>query len=116
MSLKVKDRFFSALLGAASAYAVYVQYFAPIQIRQQVPYVWGLVLVVVFLFLRMSQPGQDFITYVKQARAELRKVVWPQSSEVMSATTAVGIAVAIFSILVSLLDSMLSGLLAKIIG
>ena len=58
-------------------------------------YVWGSVVV---LFLK--KPG----------------LVWPARDEVVSATIAVGFAVVIFSVLVSLLDTVLVKLLSYIIG
>lgn len=77
---------------------------------------WVALLFSLILFLRFSELGRDFVAHVKAARAEIRKVVWPDQKDVISTTIAVGIAVVIFSILVSVLDSVLVRVLATIIG
>ncbi len=116
MSLKVKDKLISAALGAQVCFAVYLQYFAVLSLRQYALPAWCASGAVLYLFLRYSQPGVDFLMYVAAARVELRKVVWPGKQEVVSATLAVGFAVILFSILVSFLDSLLVKMLTKLIG
>jgi len=116
MSLRAKDIILSAMVTFAVVSAMYVQYFAPMSINQYAMYLWLGVAAVCLLFLKLSQPGEDFISYTKAAKLELRKVVWPGKDDVISATIAVGVAVVIFSVLVSLLDTMLVKLLSYIIG
>ena len=116
MSLKVKDKLISVVLAVQACCAVYLQYFAVISLRQYAPAAWGLLALIFVIFMVSSQPGSDFRAYVQAAKAELRKVVWPGKQEVVSATLAVGFAVVLFSILVSFLDSLLVGLLTKLIG
>lgn len=116
MSLKVKDKLISAVLAAHACTAVYLQYFSVISLRGYAPIAWCVLALMLVIFMVYTQPGVDFRSYVHVAKAELRKVVWPGKQEVISATLAVAFAVVLFSILVSFLDSLLVGLLTKLIG
>jgi preprotein translocase subunit SecE len=116
MSLRAKDIILSLLVVLASGTAMYAQYFAPISLHQNAMYLWASTAITFLLFLRFSGPGNNFVAYSKAAKLELKKVVWPPRDDVISATVAVGIAVVIFSVLVSLLDAMLVKLLSYIIG
>ena len=116
MSLRAKDIVLSVMVTFAVVAAMYVQYFSPMSTNQYAIYWWVGVVVILLLFLKSSQQGKDFISYAKAAKLELRKVVWPSKDDVVSATIAVGVAVVIFSVLVSFLDTMLVKLLSYIIG
>ena len=116
MSLKAKDRTLLASLVAACVAAMYLQYFAVLSQRAYPPYSWGAAVAVLILFLRFSQQGESFLAYLKAAKGELRKVVWPQKKEVVPALISVAIAVVLFSMLVSFIDTMLVKMLSLIIG
>ena len=116
MSLRAKDIILSAMVTFAAVSAMYAQYFSSVVVQQYAIYFWVSVVLLFLAFLRFSKPGNDFTAYAKAAKAEIRKVVWPGRDDVVSATIAVGIAVVIFSVLVSLLDAMLVKLLSYIIG
>lgn len=116
MSLKAKDRALLAGLVAACVAAMYLQYFAVLSQRVYAPYSWGVAVAVIILFLRFSQQGEAFLAYLKGAKGELRKVVWPQRQEVIPALISVAIAVVLFSMLVSFIDTMLVKMLSLIIG
>ena len=77
MSLRAKDVVLSAMVTFAVVAAMYVQYFAPMSMNQYAIYLWFGVAAVFLLFLKLSQPGSDFISYTKAAKLELRKVLWP---------------------------------------
>lgn len=96
--------------------ALYIQYFAGLLYRVYSPYLWAATVVMLLLFLRLSVPGQDLMAYFKAAKAELRKVVWPSKAEVVPAFIAVGIAVTVFSFIISVMDSVIVKLLSTIIG
>lgn len=50
---------------------------------------------------------KKIITFIKDSHAELRKVVWPSREEVRSNTKLVLISVAIFAIVLGLVDFLL---------
>ena len=96
--------------------ALYVQYFAGLLYRGYSPYFWAASVVMLLLFMKLTIPGNDLVAYFKAAKAELRKVVWPQKSEVMPAFIAVSVAVTVFSFIISLMDSVIVKLLSIVIG
>ncbi len=57
-----------------------------------------------------------FITYVEEARAELRKVSWPTIKETRSATFVVLGFVAVMSVLLGLVDLGLSSIIKTILS
>lgn len=116
MSLSVKDIVFSGILALAGAGVLYVQYLAPYALQAYRVPSWAALGLSGILFLSFSELGKAFIVYLKEAKAEVRKVVWPPRQDVISTTIAVGIAVVIFSVLVSILDSVLVRVLATLIG
>lgn len=116
MSLLFRDIVLVTLVTLAGANVIYVQYFASYMLSQYAVWAWLGFAVSVCVFLGFSELGRAFLAYVKAARGEMRKVVWPTSDDVVRTTIAVGIAVAIFSVLVSVLDSVLVRMLAMIIG
>lgn len=116
MILLIKDTLLAACLSLTGVGVVYLQYFAPYALQKYAMILWVTFALSGLLFLMFSTTGQDFISYLKASRAELRKVVWPKLPEVTSATRAVMIMVAIISVLVSFLDSMFVWVLARITG
>lgn len=116
MNLVVRDILLSSFLVLASAAVMYVQYFASYALQQQVMWAWAVLLIAAFLFLMFSETGKSFLLYFKEAKNEIRKVVWPKRQDVVWTTFAVGVAVVIFSILVSMLDTFLVRVLSGLIG
>ena len=116
MSLKAKDISLITIMVASVLSALYIQYFAGLLYRVYSPYFWAATVALLLVFLKMTVPGQDLMAYFKAAKAELRKVVWPSKSEVMPAFIAVGVAVTVFSFIISFMDSVIVRLLSAIIG
>lgn len=63
-----------------------------------------------------TSKGSAFITLCMEARSEIRKVVWPTRAETTQTTLIVVVVVIIVAILLWGLDSLLSWLIALIIG
>lgn len=59
---------------------------------------------------------QKLITYFKGVRAEWGKITWPQKNQIISETVIVIIVVAIFTVVVFLMDIIFRGLLGLIPG
>jgi preprotein translocase subunit SecE len=116
MSLLVKDMLLTATVALSSVALVYVYYFAPHMGQYYILSSLGTLCISGLLFVTLSAPGKKLVSYFKASRAEIRKVVWPKQQEILTTTFAVGVAVVIFSILVSVLDSILVKFLSKIIG
>ena len=74
-----------------------------------------LALVAGFLASKTAK-GRAFITLGKDARTEIRKVVWPTRQETMHTTLIVVVVVLIVALLLWGLDSFLSWLISLIIG
>ena len=53
--------------------------------------------------------------FLRDVRAEVRKITWPQKQEVIGSTVVVIISVGIMSIFLGLIDLVLQGLLAYVI-
>lgn len=68
--------------------------------------------IVVFL---QTLKGQKFMTLAKEARTEIRKVVWPTRPETIQTTLIVLAAVAIVAFLLWLIDLMLSSAIRGLI-
>ena len=60
--------------------------------------------------------GRNAWTLIKEARGEIRRVVWPTWNETTQTTLIVLVLVLIFSLLLWLLDSALSWLVSSVIG
>ena len=69
--------------------------------------VWLLIVAASIGFAVTTQPGQQFIQFAKDARMEIRKVVWPNRQETMQATLMVLAAVVIMSLLLWFIDMVL---------
>jgi len=74
-----------------------------------------LALVAGFVALQ-TEKGQAFFTLFKEAKAEIRKVVWPTRQETLQTTAIVVVAVLIIGLLLWGLDSLLSWLVSGVIG
>lgn len=72
------------------------------------PYVGVLLSGLIFLFL--TSLGRAFIAYVKSAFAELKKVVWPPRQEALRMTGFVIVFVAILSLFIYGVDTIISWL------
>lgn len=59
---------------------------------------------------------KKMITFLKEARAELKKVTWPTWEDVSSSTIVVFIAVIVFTLFIFLLDKVISGVVTKVLG
>ena len=60
--------------------------------------------------------GRASWTLMKDARSEIRRVVWPKREETVQTTLIVLVLVLLFSLILWLLDSGLSWLVSKVIG
>ena len=69
--------------------------------------VWLLIVAASIGLAVTTQPGQQFIQFAKDARMEIRKVVWPNRQETMQATLMVLAAVVIMSLLLWFIDMVL---------
>jgi len=67
---------------------------------------------VVFL---QTMKGQKFLGMAKEARVEIRKVIWPTRPETTQTTLIVLAAVAIVALLLWLIDSLLSWIIQSLI-
>jgi len=115
-----KDSRLDALKWSAVAILVAVavvgnQYFSaePILYR-----VLGIVLIAAgaaFVALQTAK-GSAFFTLVKEARAEMRKVVWPTRQETTQTTLIVVAVVLVMALLLWGLDSLLGWLVSLIVG
>ena len=82
-------------------------------IRIAVGIVW--VIAVVAIALRTSK-GEEALVFIKAARAELRKVVWPTRQETIQTGMVVVGAVCITALLLWGLDSLFIGLISWLAG
>jgi len=80
--------------------------------------VLGLVAVAVLAGLVAAQTvkGKSFLIMFKEARNEIRKVVWPNRQETMQTTLIVIAVVLVMALLLWGLDSLLSWIVSSIIG
>tara|TARA_B100000676_G_scaffold304569_1_gene357095 strand:- start:909 stop:1289 length:381 start_codon:yes stop_codon:yes gene_type:complete len=63
-----------------------------------------------------TQKGGAAWTLMKDARSEIRRVVWPTRDEVLQTTLIVLVLVLVFALILWLLDSGLSWLVSTVIG
>ncbi len=73
------------------------------------------VALVAFLIAATSEPGRRGLGFVKDARVEVRKVVWPTRQETVQTTVAVLIMVIIVAIMLWLFDMFLGWGIGKIL-
>ena len=63
-----------------------------------------------------TERGRSIWTLMREARTEIRRVVWPTRQETTQTTMIVLVLVLIFSFILWLLDSGLSALVSAVIG
>ncbi len=64
----------------------------------------------------LTEKGADALELIREARSEIRRVVWPTNQETTQTTLVVLVLIAIFSMLLWLLDWALSALVTAVIG
>lgn len=104
---------FSAILIAAGIMAFYaLDAQMPLYIRYLFPLV-GVVAAIVIVFF-WSAGGRELTAYVRDSVSEARKVVWPERNEALRMTLFVLIFVAVLSLFIWGVDSLISWLLFDI--
>ncbi len=63
-----------------------------------------------------TEKGRTAWSLMKEARSEIRRVVWPTRDEVLQTTMIVLVLVLVFALILWLLDSGLSWLVSSVIG
>ena len=71
---------------------------------------------VAFFIAATSEPGKRSLGFVKEARVEVRKVVWPTRQETIQTTIAVLFMVILVAIMLWLFDMLLGWGVAKILA
>ena len=69
-----------------------------------------------FLIAVKTEKGSTAWNLIKEARSEIRRVVWPTNNETTQTTLVVLVMVFIFSLILWGLDSLLSWLVSSLIG
>ncbi len=72
--------------------------------------------IVALLTLVQTQKGRAAWDLLKDARSEIRRVVWPTRQETLQTTMIVLVLIMVFSLILWLLDSALSWLVSTVIG
>ena len=72
--------------------------------------------IVAGLIAVQTERGQGIWTLIKDARIEIRRVVWPPNQETTQTTLGVLVIVLIFALILWGLDSLLSWIVSSIIG
>ena len=104
---------FSAILIAAGLMAFYaLDAQMPLYIRYLFPLI-GVVVAIVIVFF-WSAGGRELTAYVRDSVSEARKVVWPERNEALRMTLFVLIFVAVLSLFIWGVDSLISWLLFDI--
>lgn len=62
----------------------------------------------------MLKPIEQVVTFVRESKEELKKVTWPDKDEVTSFTFVVVVAVAIVSVFLWLVDTILMSFITKV--
>lgn len=91
------------------------QYFSVEPLLYRVLALLALAVVVGFVALQTAK-GQAFFALAKEARIEIRKVVWPTRQETTQTTLIVVAVVLVMSLLLWGLDSLLGWLVSLIVG
>jgi len=74
------------------------------------------VAVVAFFIAASSEPGRRGLGFVKEARVEVRKVVWPTRQETLQTTIAVLFMVVLVAIMLWLFDMFLGWSVSKLLA
>ena len=64
----------------------------------------------------LTEKGAEALELIREARSEIRRVVWPTNQETTQTTLVVLVLIAIFSLLLWLLDWALSAFVTAVIG
>lgn len=91
------------------------QYYSASPILYRVLVLLALAAVAVFIGLQAVK-GKSFAVLVKEARTEIRKVVWPTRQETTQTTLIVVAVVLVMALLLWGLDSLLGWLVSLIVG
>jgi len=91
------------------------QYFSAESLLYRVLALVGLAIVAALVALQTVR-GRRFATLLKEARVEIRKVVWPTRPELVQTTVIVVVFVLVVSLLLWGMDSIISLLVAGFIG
>jgi preprotein translocase subunit SecE len=91
------------------------QYFSAEPLLYRVLALLALAVVVGFIALQTAK-GQAFFALAKEARIEIRKVVWPTRQETTQTTLIVVAVVLVMSLVLWGLDSLLGWLVSLIVG
>ncbi|AZZ15625.1 TPA: preprotein translocase subunit SecE [Pseudomonas aeruginosa] len=91
------------------------QYFSAQPILYRVLGILVLAVIAAFLALQTTK-GQAFFSLAKEARVEIRKVVWPSRQETTQTTLIVVAVVLVMALLLWGLDSLLGWLVSMIVG
>ena len=75
----------------------------------------ALALVAAFVALQ-TERGRRFATLLKEARVEIRKVVWPTRPELIQTTAIVVVFVLVVALMLWGMDSLISWLVSGVIG
>jgi preprotein translocase subunit SecE len=91
------------------------QYYSAESLLYRVLALVGLAIVAVLVALQTDR-GRRFATLLKEARVEIRKVVWPTRPELVQTTAIVVVFVLVVALLLWGMDSLISWLVAGFIG
>ncbi|MDX1799646.1 MAG: preprotein translocase subunit SecE [Marinobacter sp.] len=91
------------------------QYFGAESVLYRVLALVALGLVAAFIGLQTDR-GRRFATLLKEARVEIRKVVWPTRPELVQTTMIVVVFVLVVALLLWAMDSLISMLVSGLIG
>ncbi len=91
------------------------QYFSAESVLYRVLALVAIALVAAFVALQTDR-GRRFATLLKEARVEIRKVVWPTRPELIQTTVIVVVFVLVVALLLWGMDSLISFLVAGFIG
>lgn len=91
------------------------QYYSASPILYRVLALLAIAAVAVFIGLQTAK-GKSFFVLVKEARTEIRKVVWPTRQETTQTTLIVVAVVLVMALLLWGLDSLLGWLVSLIVG
>lgn len=90
------------------------QYFSAEPILYRVLALLALAVVAAFVALQTSK-GRSFFSLLKEARVEIRKVVWPTRQETTQTTLIVVVVVLVMALLLWGLDSLLGWLVSTVV-
>lgn len=91
------------------------QYYSAEPILYRVLAVLAIGVVAAFVALQTSN-GRSFAVLLKEARGEIRKVVWPTRQETTQTTLIVVVVVLVMALLLWGLDSLLGWLVSMVVG